>query len=210
MFHNSSIVSVLAIFLCTLSITFSQPLSTSFFPLNHLATPLLSSKSFLPAILPLKSSKMSTFFLRSLNFSLQFLVFLFENIICFATQKISYHLYKGVIARICSSFVCFFCYYCVFRGGSRTAATYKMERFVIIVNGWKPLTIITKRSILDVAAVLDPPLVLVTDFLKLRISIFRFCLLLFLILCCLILLFDYVCLSMNKKDFLYFSWYKCM
>ena len=33
-----------------------------------------------------------------------------------------------------------------------------MERFVIIVNAWKPLTIITKRSILDVAAVLDPPL----------------------------------------------------
>ena len=33
-----------------------------------------------------------------------------------------------------------------------------MERFVIIVNGWKPLTIITKLSILDVAAALDPPL----------------------------------------------------
>ena len=33
-----------------------------------------------------------------------------------------------------------------------------MEHFVIIVNGWKPLTIITKNSILDVAAVLDPPL----------------------------------------------------
>ena len=47
----------------------------------------------------------------------------------------------------------------VYSGGSRTAATSKMERFVIIVNGWKPLTIITKRSILDVAAVLDPPLV---------------------------------------------------
>ena len=30
------------------------------------------------------------------------------------------------------------------RGGSRTAATSKMEHFVIIVNGWKPLTIITK------------------------------------------------------------------
>ena len=45
------------------------------------------------------------------------------------------------------------------RGGSRTAATSKMERFEIIVNGLKPLTIITKRSILDVAAVLDPPLV---------------------------------------------------
>ena len=48
----------------------------------------------------------------------------------------------------------------VIRGGSRTAATSKMERFVIIVNDWKPLTIITKRSILDVAAVLDPPLVI--------------------------------------------------
>ena len=34
------------------------------------------------------------------------------------------------------------------RGGSRTGATFKME----------PLTIITKRSILDVAAALDPPL----------------------------------------------------
>ena len=33
-----------------------------------------------------------------------------------------------------------------------------MEHFVIIVNGWKPLTVITKSSILDVAAVLDPPL----------------------------------------------------
>ena len=42
---------------------------------------------------------------------------------------------------------------------SRTAATFKMEHFVIIVNGWKPLTIITKRSILDVAAALDPRLI---------------------------------------------------
>ena len=33
-----------------------------------------------------------------------------------------------------------------------------MERFVIIVNGFQPLTIITKRSILGVAVVLDPPL----------------------------------------------------
>ena len=45
------------------------------------------------------------------------------------------------------------------RGGSRTVATCKIERFVIIVNGWEPLTIITKRSILDVAAVLDPSLI---------------------------------------------------
>ena len=42
------------------------------------------------------------------------------------------------------------------RGGSRAAGTSKMERFVIIVR--KPLTIITKRSILNVAAGLDPPL----------------------------------------------------
>ena len=48
----------------------------------------------------------------------------------------------------------------VIRGGFRTAATSKMERFVIIVNGFQPLTIITKHSILDVAAVLDPPLVI--------------------------------------------------
>ena len=44
------------------------------------------------------------------------------------------------------------------RSGSRTATISKMERFVIIVNGWRQLTIITKRSILDFAAVLDPPL----------------------------------------------------
>ena len=38
-----------------------------------------------------------------------------------------------------------------YRGGSRAAATSNMERFVIIVN-----------SILDIAAALDPPLVLNT------------------------------------------------
>ena len=47
------------------------------------------------------------------------------------------------------------------RGGSRAAATSQMERFVIIVNGWKALTITTKHSILDVAAALNPPLILV-------------------------------------------------
>ena len=40
------------------------------------------------------------------------------------------------------------------RGGSRAAATSK----VVIVNGWKPLIIITKSSTLDVVAVPDPPL----------------------------------------------------
>ena len=34
------------------------------------------------------------------------------------------------------------------RDGSRTAATSNMEHFVIIVKGWKPLTFITKSSIL--------------------------------------------------------------
>ena len=43
------------------------------------------------------------------------------------------------------------------RGRSRAVTISKMERFVIIVNGWKPLTIIIKRYILDVAASLDPP-----------------------------------------------------
>ena len=44
------------------------------------------------------------------------------------------------------------------RDGSRAAATSKMECFVIIANGWKLLTVITKHSILDVAAALNPPL----------------------------------------------------
>ena len=44
------------------------------------------------------------------------------------------------------------------RGGSKATATSKMEHFVIIVNGCQPLTIITKRFILDGAAALDPPL----------------------------------------------------
>ena len=44
------------------------------------------------------------------------------------------------------------------RGGSKTAATSKVELFVIIVNGSRPLTINTTNSNLDVAAVLDPSL----------------------------------------------------
>ena len=40
----------------------------------------------------------------------------------------------------------------------RVTATSKVECFVIIVNDWKPLTIITKHSILDVVAALDPHL----------------------------------------------------
>ena len=39
-----------------------------------------------------------------------------------------------------------------------TAATSKIERYVIIVNAFQMLTIITQHFILDVAAILDPPL----------------------------------------------------
>ena len=49
--------------------------------------------------------------------------------------------------------------YSITRGGSRPTATSKVALLVITVNGWKPLTIITKSSTLDVAAVLDPPLI---------------------------------------------------
>ena len=52
------------------------------------------------------------------------------------------------------------------RDGSRAATTSKMERFVIIVNGWKRFTIITKRSILDVAAALDPRLIHLSNSFK--------------------------------------------
>ena len=45
------------------------------------------------------------------------------------------------------------------RGRSRAAATSKMERLVIIVNTFQPLTIITKHSVLDDAVALDPPLI---------------------------------------------------
>ena len=48
----------------------------------------------------------------------------------------------------------------ILRSGSRAAATSKVERFVIIVHGFQSLAIITKRSTLDVAAALDPPLIL--------------------------------------------------
>ena len=52
----------------------------------------------------------------------------------------------------------------IIRAGSRAAATSKMECFVIIVSNFQPLTIITKHSILDVAAVLDTPLILSNTF----------------------------------------------
>ena len=50
------------------------------------------------------------------------------------------------------------------RGGSWAAAISKMEGFQVIVNAWKPLTIITKCSILDVAEGLDSPLAKIPKF----------------------------------------------
>ena len=59
------------------------------------------------------------------------------------------------------------------RGGSRTAETSKIERFVIIVNDFQPLTIITKRSNLDVAAVLDPSMGVTQKFCKIHKKIYQ-------------------------------------
>ena len=61
---------------------------------------------------------------------------------------------------ICKPYPFIYIYVCKFgtRGGPRNAATFKMDLFVIIVDGFQPLTIITTCSNLDVAAVLDPPL----------------------------------------------------
>ena len=53
-----------------------------------------------------------------------------------------------------------------YRDGSRAAATSKMECFVITVNGFQPLTIITKHSILDVEAALDPPVNIIAKWIN--------------------------------------------
>ena len=55
-----------------------------------------------------------------------------------------------------------------------------MEHFAIIVNGWKALTIITKSSNLDVAAVLDLPLVGMFLWYLQPISISKACVLILL------------------------------
>ena len=72
----------------------------------------------------------------------------FPSEICFSSP-INYTPYRGSDLLACI----------VSRGGSRTAATSKVELFVTIVNDWKLLTIIIKSSTLGVAAVLNPPLV---------------------------------------------------
>ena len=70
------------------------------------------------------------------------------------------------------TFVGWFVIKVITRDGSRTTATSKMEHFRIILNGFQPLIIITKSSILDVATVLDPPLI---TFIKNHVSLFSWC-----------------------------------
>ena len=45
------------------------------------------------------------------------------------------------------------------RGVSRTPATSKMKFFVTLVNGFQPLINVTKNSMLDVAGILETPLI---------------------------------------------------
>ena len=47
-----------------------------------------------------------------------------------------------------------------------------MRHFVITVNGFQPLTIITKSSNLDVAAVLDPPQLLDKNRNKIKTTLY--------------------------------------
>ena len=68
-----------------------------------------------------------------------------------------YGLFKCLLHRDCHIYS-FIIFENRFRGGSKTAAISKMERFVIIVNAFQPFTIISEHSILDVTAVLDPSL----------------------------------------------------
>ena len=86
------------------------------------------------------------------------LLFLYQRVIIHKYEELQLLNFKSNVF----SYLSYDTFKIVLRGGSRTAGTTKMERFGITVNGWKPLTIITKRSILDAAAALDPPLVLPT------------------------------------------------
>ena len=59
--------------------------------------------------------------------------------------RYKHSIYKVLVYSLFQDFFsCFFGYFC--RGGSRTAASSKMERFVITANAWEQLTIITKPS----------------------------------------------------------------
>ena len=88
-----------------------------------------------------------------INLPVSFAIFVHPQHLMITLAKILFLLFYKLECKNC-----FLCTNTRVRGGSRTAKTSEMERVVIIANGWKPLTIITKRSILDAAAVLDPSL----------------------------------------------------
>ena len=116
----------------------------------------------------------------SCSFSFMFVFFYVRFLSCsFSFMFVFFHVQSGNwkksqhFAVLCQ-FKCFCITKMLHRGGSRTAATSKMKRFVIIVNGWKLLTIITKHSILDFAAALDPPLLQTFPADSLRICVANF------------------------------------
>ena len=47
------------------------------------------------------------------------------------------------------------------RGVPRTPATSKMKLFVTLVNGFHPFTNVTKKSMSDIAGVLETPLIII-------------------------------------------------
>ena len=90
-------------------------------------------------------------------------------VLIFVSALLVYNILHGFFCHSCMLEECLcqeFLSWCSYRGGSRTVATSKMERFVIIVDAFQSLTTIAKRSILDVATVLDPPLVLTESLLS--------------------------------------------
>ena len=51
----------------------------------------------------------------------------------------------------------------VIRGGSELPPTSKMELFLTIISSWKPLTTVSKSSILEDSTSLDPAIVNIAD-----------------------------------------------
>ena len=95
-----------------------------------------------------KSFVLFFFFASLCKYSLDILYVTYKNALCYLYIQYHYFLECLQMEQINVS-----------RGGSRAAAASKMERFVIMVNGFQLLTFITKPSNLDVAVTLDPPLV---------------------------------------------------
>ena len=104
------------------------------------------------------------FLLLTLNFFLVFLLLTLNKLMLAYLRKIFdvHAFFKTKLSFIPLSFILLSFLVqvrAISRGGSRTAATSKMEHFLIIVNGFQQLAIMTKSSILNVATVLDPSLI---------------------------------------------------